>query len=79
LTLSELYEYLAEIFLTRRDHSDRRIVLSSGEGGVEFLHRLIAQEASQFQYIDTLFTQKRNDPQGYHDNELEYGKMCAAA
>jgi len=73
LTLSELYEYIAEIFLTRRDHADRRIVLASGEGGVEFLHRLIAQEASQFQYIDTLFTTKRNDPQGYHENELEYG------
>ena len=73
ITLSEIYEYLAEIFLTRREHSDRRIVLSSGEAGVELLHRLIAAEASQYQYIDTLFTQKRNDPQGYHDNELQYG------
>ena len=77
LTLSELYEYIAEIYLTRREHSDRRIVLSSGEAGVEFLHRLIAAEASQFQYIDTLFTQKRTDPQGYHENELEYGEQCA--
>jgi hypothetical protein len=75
MTLSELNEYVAEIFLTRRTHSDRKIVLASGEAGVEFLHRLIAAEASQFQYIDTLFTQKRNDPQGYHDNELEYGSQ----
>jgi hypothetical protein len=73
LTLSELNEYIAEIFLTRRTHADRKIILASGEGGVEFLHRLIAAEASQFQYIDTLFTQKRKDSQGYHDNELEYG------
>lgn len=73
MTLSELYEYIAEIFLTRRDHADRRIVLSAGEAGVEFLHRLIAAEASLFQYIDTMFLQKRTDPQGYHDNELEYG------
>jgi hypothetical protein len=73
LNLTELNEYIAEIFLTRRAHSDRRIVLASGEGGVEFLHRLIAAEASQFQYIDTLFLQKRSDPQGYHSNELEYG------
>lgn len=73
LTLSEIYEYIAEIFLTRREHSDRRIVLSSGEAGVEYLHRLIAAEASQFQYIDTLFTQKREDPQGYNENELVYG------
>lgn len=79
LTLSELSEYIAEIFLTRRAHADRKIILASGEGGVEFLHRLIAAEASQFQYIDTLFTTKRTDPQGYHENELEYGKLCAAA
>jgi hypothetical protein len=73
LTLSKLYEYIASIFITRRDHSDRKIKLASGEGGIEFFHRLIAQEASQFQYIDTLFTTKRNDPLGYHENELEYG------
>lgn len=73
LTLSEIYEYISSIFLTRRSFSDRRIVIATGEAGLEFLNRLIAQEASQFQYIDTLFTQKRTDPQGYHDNELEYG------
>jgi len=73
LTLTELREYLAEIFLTRKDFPDRKIKLASGEAGVEFLHRLIAAEASQFQYIDTLFTEKRNDPEGYHENELEYG------
>lgn len=73
LTLSELNEYIAEVFLTRRTFSDRRIVLASGEAGVEYLNRLIAQEASQWQFIDTLFTTKRSDPQGYHDNELEYG------
>lgn len=73
LTLSEIYEYVMQIFVTRNSFSDRHIVLASGEAGVEFLSRLIAQEASQFQHIDTLFTQKRTDPQGYHSNELEYG------
>lgn len=73
LTLSEIYEYLMQIFITRKSFADRHIVISSGEAGVEFLSRLIAQEASQFQYIDTLFSQKRKDPQGYHENELEYG------
>ncbi len=75
LTLSELYEFIAEIFLTRRDFSDRKIKLASGEGGVEFLHRLIAREASQFSYIDTNFLRSRKDPQGYHENELEYGSQ----
>lgn len=73
LTLSELYEFISEIFLTRRDFSDRKIKIATGEGGVEYLHRLIAKEASQFQYVDTLFTKKRDDAQGYHTNELEYG------
>lgn len=73
LTLSEIYEYLMEIFITRKSFTDRHIVIASGEGGIEFLSRLIAQEASQFQYLDTLFAQKRTDGQGYHSNELEYG------
>ncbi len=73
LTLSDIYEYLMEIFITRKTFADRHIVLASGEAGVEFLSRLIAQEASQFQYIDTLFAEKRKDPQGYNENELVYG------
>jgi hypothetical protein len=73
LTLSDIYEYLMQIFITRNTFSDRHIVIASGEAGIEFLSRLIAQEASQFQYIDTLFSQKRSDPKGYHENELEYG------
>ena len=73
LTLSEIYEYLMQIFITRKSFTDRHIVIASGEAGVEFLSRLIAAEASQFQYIDTLFSQKRTDPQGFHENELEYG------
>jgi len=73
LTLSDIYEYLMEIFITRKTFSDRHIVLASGEAGIEFLSRLIAAEASQFQYIDTLFAEKRKDPQGYNENELVYG------
>jgi hypothetical protein len=75
LTLSELREYIMEIFLTRRDFSDRRIVLTSGEAGIDFFHRLIAEEASQFSYIDTNFLRARTDGQGYHENELEYGSQ----
>jgi len=71
--LNELYEFISEIFLTRRTFSDRKIKLASGEGGIEFMHRLIAAEASQFQYIDTNFISQRTDGQGYHQNELSYG------
>jgi hypothetical protein len=73
LTLSDIYEYLMEIFITRKTFSDRHIVIAGGEAAVDFLSRLIAQEASQFQYIDTLFSAKRTDGRGYHENELEYG------
>lgn len=73
LTLSQIFEYIAEIFLTRRHYKDRRIMIATGEAGIEFLHRVIAQEASQFQYIDTVFLRKRKDPLGYHENELEFG------
>lgn len=71
LTLSDLYEYIAEIFLTRRSFGDRKIIIATGEGGAEFFHRLIAQEASQFQYVDTHFLKSTNSE--FHSNALEYG------
>lgn len=79
LTLDDIYEYLMQIFITRKSFNDREIMLASGEAGVAYLSRLIAQEASQFQTLDTLFINKRADGQGYNQNELEYGKMRAAA
>ena len=73
LTLDDIYEYLMQIFITRKSFNDREIMLASGEAGVAYLSRLIAQEASQFQTLDTLFINKRSDSQGYNQNELEYG------
>jgi len=73
LSLGEIYSFISEIFLTRRQFSDRKIKLSGGEPALELLNRVIKAEASEFTYIDTLFTKKRTDPQGYHENELEYG------
>jgi hypothetical protein len=73
LNLSDIYEYISEIFVTRRMFSDRKIKIASGEPGCEYLNRLIAVEASQFQTVDTNFIRKRTDPQGYNANELEFG------
>lgn len=73
LSLSMIYEYISEIFLTRKRFSDRKIALATGEGGIELISKLIAKEATQWNYLDTLFIQKRSDPMGVHDNELEYG------
>lgn len=71
LTLTDIYEYIAEIFITRREFSDREIIISSGEGGCEYLHKLIAKEASQYQYVDTKFLREVQSP--FHKYALEYG------
>lgn len=74
LTLIELEEYITNIFATRKNFMDRTIKVATGEGGISFLHRLIAAEASNLTIIDDdKFIRRRNDPAGVHENELEYG------
>lgn len=73
LTLIELEDYITNIFATRKNFMDRTIKIATGEGGISFLHRLIAAEASSLSLIDTNYIQKRTDPAGVHENELEYG------
>lgn len=73
LSLSGLYEYISQIFISRKSFSDRKIVICTGEAGMEFLSRLIAQEASQLVVVDSTFVQKRTDGRGVHDNELVFG------
>lgn len=73
LSLSDIYEYVSNIFLTRRSYGDRSIKMATGEAGLELLHRLIAAEASQFQYVDTLHVRDTNSP--YHDYAKEFGKL----
>lgn len=79
LSLGDIFEFLNNLFLTRKNFKDRKVVLSGGEGAIEFLSRLIFQEYSSIVTVDTLFAEKRKDPAGYHANELTYGKMRAAA
>lgn len=72
--MSDLSEFLTSIFFRRKGFADRDIVIYSGEGGIEFLSRLIAEEASAFNYPDAnFFVRKASDPKGYHKNELEFG------
>jgi len=74
LTLSDLSEFFSTIFFRRKGFADRKIVIYSGEGGIEFLSRMIAEEASAFNYPDAnFFIRKRSDPDGYHQNELSFG------
>jgi hypothetical protein len=78
LSLGDIFSFFQNIFLTRKDFSDRKIKISSGEAGIQFLSQKIFEEYSSIVTVDTLFAQKRSDPEGYHSNELEYGKMAAA-
>lgn len=73
LTLNMLFEYLNNIFLTRKSFKDRKIKIAGGEGAIQFLSNLIFEEYSSIVTVDTLFAQKRTDPNGYHANELQYG------
>lgn len=72
LTLSDIYEYLMEIFITRRTFTDRKIVICSGEAGIEFLHRLLALEAGKILTVDDNYISKRGQGD-FHSNELSYG------
>jgi len=73
LSLSDIFEFLNNIFLTRKTFKNREIKIATGEGGIDFLSRLIFQEFSSIVTIDTLLAAKRTDGMGVHENELEYG------
>lgn len=73
LTLSDIYEFISNIFVTRRAFNDRKIILATGEGGAAFFSALIANEATLFQYIDTHFI--RNVSSMFHENSLEFGSQ----
>lgn len=75
ITLNDLFEYLNNIFLTRKGFKERKIKIASGEGGIQFLSSLIFAEYSSIVTVDTLFAKKRTDPQGFHENELQYGSQ----
>lgn len=75
LSLADIQEYLMEIFITRMKFSDRKIKIASGEAGIEYLHRLLSQEANAFTTIDTNFIREKKDKLGYHDHELEFGSQ----
>lgn len=73
LSLGDIFSFFQNIFLTRKNFSDRKIKIASGEAGIQFLSRKIFEEYSSVIHLDTLFAQKRSDPEGFNENELEYG------
>lgn len=73
LSLSDIFNFFQNIFLTRKNFSDRKIKIASGEAGIQFLSRKIFEEYSSIVTVDTLFAKPNTTPMGVHDNELEYG------
>jgi len=73
LSLGDIFNFFQNIFLTRKDFSDRKIKIASGEAGIQFLSRKIFEEYSSIVTVDTLFAKPNTTPEGYHTNELEYG------
>lgn len=73
-TLNELYDFLHQIFVTRRGFMNRKPYMIGGTGFISYLSNLIAAEASVFQTVEPgLFIRENKEPIGVHPNELEYG------
>lgn len=75
LSLSDIFEFLNNVFITRKNFKNREIRIATGEGGIDFLSRLIFQEFSTITTIDTLLARKNDNPIGVNENELQYGKI----
>lgn len=71
ITLNDIYEFISNIFLSRRGFGDRKIILAVGEGFAAWISGLIAQEASNFQLVDTHYI--RSVDSMFHENALEFG------
>ncbi len=73
LTLDQFFEYLNNIFITRRGFKSRDIKLVGGSGAISWLNKKIYEEYSNVLTVDSHFVQKNDTPTGVHQNELRYG------
>lgn len=80
LSLDQMFEWLNNIFLSKRSFTDRKIKLSGGEAAIRWLSKLIYAEYSALLTLDTHLVQKNSTPTGVSSNELQYGKnVCRLA
>ncbi len=68
-----MFEWLNNIFLSKRSFTDRKIKLSGGEAAIRWLSKLIYAEYSALLTLDTHLVQKNSTPTGVSSNELQYG------
>lgn len=69
LTVERLKNYLLDIFFSRVDEQDRKVVAMTGTVGSMMFHDALASEASSFLTVDTNFTQKLSE----NPKHLSYG------
>ena len=73
-TLTELYDFLHQVFFRRRGFLNRDAMLVGGSGAISYLSNLIAQNASVFQTLEPGFAVRNNStPTGVHQFEKEFG------
>ena len=58
LTVNRIKDYLMDIFFSRENEADRKVVAMTGTLGSIMFHDMLASEASSFLTVDTHFTEK---------------------
>lgn len=66
LTANRIKDYLLDIFFSRVDEQDRKVVFMTGQLGSMLFHDALASEASSFLTMDTHFVKQQNDGYGNH-------------
>lgn len=79
LSLTQMYEYLMNIFVTHNGFEDREIKIASGQGGILYFSQLLAEEAKLYSTVDTHFIRTANNMQKFARHQLEFGKFVRRA
>jgi hypothetical protein len=73
-TLSQLYDFLHQVFYRRRNFMNREPMLVGGTGAITYLSTLIASQVPVAQTLEPGFALRDNDsPTGVHKYEKEWG------
>lgn len=70
ITAQDLEDFFMQIFMYRKDISDRSVVVSTGSLGSRFFSNLLADEAASLLTVDSHFIRKAP---GGEPHQLEYG------
>lgn len=71
LSLDQLFEFINNIFVSKRGFKNRKIRFSGGEAAIRWLNKLLYEQYSALLTLDTHFVQKTTSD--YNSNSLKYG------